>query len=101
MAGFYIEYPRSMAELDTHALDLLNDILRERFPQVRAAVAEVGLFGLSAETRSELTDAFADELQRTGFDTNWKANERGLALESLISLVCLEDDPRITQYSVG
>ncbi|MGE3075796.1 MAG: hypothetical protein AB7N24_18920 [Dehalococcoidia bacterium] len=90
-----------MAELDSYALDVLDQILSERFPKVRALVAQVGMFGLSPAIRSELTDAFADELLATGFEAEWKPNARGGAIESLISLVCVEDDPRLTKYSAG
>ena len=58
-------------------------------------MAKVGLFGLDPYVRRELTEAFADELMRTGFDAHWAPSKRGVALESLIDLVCINDDPRL------
>ncbi|MGE0598592.1 MAG: hypothetical protein AB7J35_02035 [Dehalococcoidia bacterium] len=90
-----------MAANDPETQDLLNQILREKFPKVRSRVALVGLSGLDAHVRRQLTEAFADELQRTGFDSQWKRNARGLALEALIDLVCINDEPAVDEDSAG
>ncbi len=86
-----------MAALDPETLDLLDQILREKFPKVRSRVARLGFAGLSARVRRELTDAFANELVGSGFERDWKPNKRGLALEELISLVCINEDDGDTE----
>lgn len=86
-----------MAALEPETLDLLAQILREQFPKVRSRVAKLGLAGLPAHVRRELTDAFANELVGSGFERDWKPNKRGLALEELISLVCINEDDGDTE----
>lgn len=85
-------YARLMAALDPKTLDILDQILREQFPRVRWRVAKLGLAALDAHVWRQLTDAFADELMRSGFKVDWEPSERGLALEELIDLVCINDD---------
>ncbi len=81
-----------MASLDPETLDVLDEFLRDRAPKVRSRVVQAGLDQLPADVRRELTDLLADELLTTGFDSNWRPNKRGLALECLIDLVCINDD---------
>lgn len=85
-----------MAALDPETLDLLDQMLREQFPKVRSRIVKIGLAGLPAHVRRELTDAFADELVRTGFRADWSHNRRGLALEALIDLVSINEDSEDT-----
>jgi hypothetical protein len=81
-----------MAALSPETIDLLDGILKARFPKVRSRVFVLGLAALSPYVRRELTDAFAEELMRSGFQKDWSPNPQGLRLEALIDLVSINDD---------
>ncbi len=85
-------YAGRVSALGPESLDILDQILREKFPKVRSRVAERGLAALDSHVRRQLTDASAEELVRTGFAEDWAPNARGLAIEELIGLVCVNED---------
>lgn len=65
--------------------ELLREVLLRRRPALLGVLDTLGAVPLADERREELREALAEELCETGLREDGEPNQRGLALDDLIS----------------
>lgn len=82
-------YSRQSARIyrQTRALELrtlLREVLDAKDPALLALLRSMANSRVESDTATVIVESLQDELQRTGFDDDWKPTARGLMLEYLI-----------------